>query len=287
MRLATGALVAIVVATCALSLRARAQEADYEPFDPAAFDAARAATVDNRWFPLSPGAQLTLDGVTIEDGEAISHRIIFTTTDLVKTVAGIPTTVVWVRDYAEGTLEEAELAFFAQDRTGAVWHFGEYPEEYEDGVVADAPTWIAGIEDARPGIVMKSSPAPSETSYSQGWGPAVGWTDRARVVDSGQLLCVAAGCYDNVVITEEFSREEPGAFQVKAYAPEVGNVRVGWRGEDPTMETLELTALVRLDSAGLAAAREAALALERSAYEQSPDVYGLTEPAAPRTASAM
>ena len=287
MRLVTGALVAIVVATCALSLRARAQEADYEPFDRASFEVSRAATVDNPWFPLSPGAQLTLDGVTIEDGEAISHRIVFTTTDLVKTVAGIPTTVVWVRDYAEGKLVEAELAFFAQDRTGTVWHFGEYPEEYEDGVVVNAPTWLAGIEDARPGIVMKSSPEPSEISYSQGWGPTVSWTDRARVVDAGQLLCVAAGCYSNVVITEEFTREEPNAFQVKAYAPGVGTVRVGWRGEDPNMETLELTALVRLDAAGMTAAREAALALERSAYEQRPDVYGLTEPAVPRAASAM
>lgn len=287
MRRVFGILTGVFVACCALSLAAQAQEADYEVFDPAAFDVTRSATVDNRWLPLSPGAQLTLDGQAIEDGEVIPHRIVFVTTDLVKEVAGIPTVVVWVRDYAEGTLVEAELAFFAQDRSGTVWHFGEYPEEYEDGVVVDAPTWIAGFEGARPGIVMMATPEPSETSYSQGWGPAVGWTDRGRVVDAGQMLCVAAGCYQDVVVTEEFTKEEPGAFQVKAYAPGVGNIRVGWRGSDPNQERLELTSLVRLDVAGLAQARDAALALEKSAYAQSPNVYGLTSPVEPRASSGM
>ena len=41
--------------------------------------------------------------------------------------------VVWERDYTEGEEVEAELAFFAQDNYGNVWHMGEYPEEYENG----------------------------------------------------------------------------------------------------------------------------------------------------------
>jgi hypothetical protein len=51
-------------------------------------------------------------------------------------IDGVRTTVVWERDHTEGELEEAGLAFFAQDNDANVWHMGEYPEEYEEG-----PRW--------------------------------------------------------------------------------------------------------------------------------------------------
>ena len=76
----------------------------------------------------------------------------------------------------------------------------------------------------------------------------------------------------------ESSLEEPEAFQLKYYAPGVGNVRVGWRGSDATQETLELVATVDLDAPALAEAREEALELEASAYERSAAVYGQTPP---------
>ena len=39
----------------------------------------------------------------------------------------------------------SELAFYAQDDDGNVWYMGQYFEEYEDGELVDAPTWIAGL----------------------------------------------------------------------------------------------------------------------------------------------
>ena len=74
-----------------------------------------------------------------------------------------------------------------------------------------------------------------------------------------------AGCYDGVKVTEESSEDEPGALQHKYYAPEVGGVRVGWAGNDPTKETLELVSVEKLDAAAMAKARAAALKLEKSA----------------------
>ena len=57
----------------------------------------------------------------------------------------------------------------------------------------------------------------------------------------GQKTCVPVECYKNVLVTEEFNPDEPGAYQLKYYAPGVGNVRVGWRGEkEEEKETLEL-----------------------------------------------
>jgi len=235
-------------------------------------------TIDNRWLPLKPGRQLVYEGETIEDDQRVPHRLVITVTDLTKVIDGVRNVVVWDRDYSAGQLVEAELAFFAQADDGNVWHFGQYPEEYEEGKFVGAPAWVHGIEGAQAGITVKAAAQPGAPSYSQGWGPAVGWSDRARVHKTAQRTCVRAGCYDGVLVTDEFSADEPGAHQLKYYAPGVGNVRVGWMGNDPTRETLELVKVVNLGAAGLAEARHEALKLEQSAYKVSKDVYGHTSP---------
>src|SRR5215203_7256389 len=115
-------------------------------FDPTNFD--NSTTVDNKWFPLEPGAHSVFEGSAIDNGERISRRVLTTVTDLTKEINGVNTVVVWERDYSEGEEVEAELAFFAQDNDGNVWHMGEYPEEYENGKFDKAPGCLAGFESA-------------------------------------------------------------------------------------------------------------------------------------------
>jgi hypothetical protein len=250
---------------------------DLEDFDPNNFS--NSTRIDNEYFPLKPGMQLTFEGVTIEDGEEIHHQVIWTVTDLTKVIDGVRTVVVWDQDYSAGELVETELALFAQDDDGNVWHLGQYPEAYEEGKLVEAPAWIHGIEGARAGISMHAELELGGPSYSQGWGPAVSWTDRAQVAEMNQKVCVPFDCYENVLVTEEFSREELDSFQLKYYAPGVGNIRVGWKGNDKSQETLELVEFVQLSPNELAEVRASALELEKSAYEISKDVYGKTPPA--------
>ena len=47
---------------------------------------------------------------------------------------------------------------------------------------------------------------------------------------------------------------------------------------EKTQEALELVDVIELGAEGLAKIREEALELEKSAYERSKDVYGLTSP---------
>lgn len=258
------------------------KEISAKDFNPDNFDSS--TTIDNEWFPLQPGTQFFYEGSDNEDGERIPHRLVFTVTDLTKVIEGVRTVVVWDRDYSAGELVEAELALFAQDNDGNVWHLGEYPEEYENGKFVDAPAWIAGFQSARPGISMKAEPQLGAPSYAQGWGPAVNWNDRARVYQMGQRTCVPFGCYEDVLVIDEFSQEEPDAFQLKYFAPGVGNVRVGWRGEDPSKETLKLAEVVQLNPEALAEVRAEALELEKHAYKISKDVYAHTPPAEPLAA---
>lgn len=237
--------------------------------------------IDNKWLPLQPGTQWVLDGITVEEGEEIPHRIEFTVTDLIKEVAGVNTVVAWIVDISDGEVVEKEIAFYAQDDNGNVWYFGEHPVEYEDGEFVEAPTWIANVEEALPGVKMWADPQMDAVSYFQGWAPEVEWSDYGQIDEVGAENCVALDCYEDVMVIAESSLEEPDIFQLKFYAPGVGNIRVGFRGDDATQEELELIELNQLDAAALAAIAAEALALDAHAYEVSPDVYGDTAPATP------
>jgi hypothetical protein len=247
-----------------------------EDFDPANFD--DPTNIDNPWYPMKPGTQWIYEGSTEDKGFIIPHRIVFTVTDLTKVIADVRTVVAWVEDYSEGLLVESELAFYAQDNDGKVWYLGEYPEEYKNGVFVDAPAWIAGLKGAKPGIKMQAKPREGMPSYSQGWGPAVNWTDYSQVDQMGQETCVPADCYQDVLVIAESSLEETDAFQLKYYAHGVGEVRVGWRGADANKETLELVEVVQLSPEALAEVHALALEQEERAYKISKEVYDQTPP---------
>jgi hypothetical protein len=249
-----------------------------EAIDLANFSAS--STVTSEWFPLTPGTRWTWEGSARIDGKRVPRKVVFTVTDLTKVISGVRAVVGYDLDYTGGVLEEAEIALWAQDDDGFVWHLGQYPEVYEDGEIAETPAWIHGIEDAKAGISMKAKPHPFAPSYSQGWGPAVGWTDRARVFEMGSKTCVPLGCYDDVLVIDEFNRDEPDAHQLKYYVRGVGNVRVGWAGaNEEEQEVLELTKFEHLGPEALAKVRETVLAQDARGYKTSPKVYGLTPPA--------
>jgi len=248
----------------------------FENYDPNNFK--NSTNIDNQWLPLKPGTQWVFEGYTLENNEQVPHRVVITVTDLIKVIDGVRSVVTWDLDYSADQLVEAELAFFAQDNDGTVWRMGEYPEEYEDGKFVDAPTWIHGIDDALAGIAMYSNPELNTPDYPQGLALDVDWTDRGKVDQVGQQLCVPFDCYENVLVITESSKSEPDAFQLKCYAPEVGNISVDWKGDDQIQEKMELTNLVQLDSIAMEEARANALMLETHAYEVSEDVYANTLP---------
>ncbi|CAA9463911.1 MAG: hypothetical protein AVDCRST_MAG58-3094 [uncultured Rubrobacteraceae bacterium] len=249
-------------------------------FDRTNFD--NSTRVDNLWFPLEPGAHSVFEGSAIDDGERITRRVVTTVTDLTKEINGVNSILVWERDYNEGELVESELGFFAQDKDGNVWHMGEYPEEYEEGEFDKAPGWLAGSKGATAGIAMRAEPRPGTPGYAQGYAPPpINWIDRGRVYKVGQKTCVPVDCYEDVLVIEEFERNKPGAYQLKYYAPGVGDIRVGWRGpEEEEKEGLDLVKDERLGPEALGKARADALKLEKRAYEIK-DYYGKTQPAKP------
>lgn len=258
-----------------------AEFTQFEEFDHSNFDE-NSINIDNPWLPLKPGTRFIYEGVTSEGENPVAHRIIFTVTDLIKTIDGIDVVVMWDRDFSDDLLVESELTFFCQDKMGNVWHMGQYVEEYEDGImIIGGRAWMQGhLDGAKAGIMMHAAPSLEAPSYSEGFAPApFFWTDRAQVTAVDETVDVSAGHFENVLVIREYSKEEPGAFQLKYYAKGVGNVYVGWAGEDETQETLELIEVQMLTSEEMDEAREEALKLEERAY-----VYASTSPAERRAA---
>jgi hypothetical protein len=233
--------------------------------------------VDNTLFPLTPGTKWVLKGTV----DGATHTVVTTVTDLTKVIDGVTSAVLLDEDFGPNhELQEAELAFMAQDLHGTVWNVGEYPELYQNGQFAGAPdVWISGIAKARAGIGMLAHPVTGTPAYLQGFAPAIEFKDCATVFQTGQRVCVPTGCYDNVLVTDEFAPNDPaGGHHRKYYAPGVGVVRVDAIG-DTNPEILQLHKFKHQCPAGVAKARAKALALDAHGYQVSPTVYGHTPPA--------
>jgi hypothetical protein len=246
-----------------------------------AFNFSDPTKIDNKWNPLIPGTQFTLNGQADRGGGLLPHEVVTTVTDLTKVINGVRAVVILEKDINEGTIQEAELNFQAQDSGGNIWNMGEYPEEYENGKFDGAPdVWIAGLDDAQPGNSMIGNVQLGTPEYLQGWSPEIEFLDCARVFMMQQRTCVPAGCYDDVMITDERSPLEPeSGHQRKFYAPAVGNVQVG-AVDDPENETLVLTNVSQLGPEELAKARQDALKMEKNAYKVN-RVYRMTQPITP------
>jgi hypothetical protein len=187
--------------------------ADYDPsIDPADFS----TTVNNEFYPLAPGTAYTFVDVDGNVGQTI-------VTDEVKTLLGVKTVVV--HDYAtspQGVLLEDTWDYFAQDRAGNVWYFGEDTKEYSGGSVSPKGSWLAGIGCAKPGIVMQAHPDVGNT-YRQEYlvGEA---EDQADVLAVDETVAVTYGNFEHCLETKDYTRLDPGNVENKFYCRGLGLV---------------------------------------------------------------
>jgi hypothetical protein len=186
----------------------------YDPvIDPSNFS----TTIDNPYFPLVPGTTFTYLNLnrTIKD--------VFTVTHDTRVINGV--TCVQVHDsvYTDGQLTEDTLDFFAQDREGNVWYFGENTAEFDNGLLATIDgSFLSGLNNDKAGIVMKAHPAPADF-YRQEFSLGNA-EDYAETLDLHSRVVVPYGHFNNCLKSQETTPLEPDALEDKYYAPRVGNV---------------------------------------------------------------
>jgi hypothetical protein len=190
-------------------------------------------TIDNKYFPLKPGTTFVYRGKT---KDATEGDIVAVTTDT-KRIMGVECVVVNDKVTEDGKLTEQTYDWYAQDKEGNVWYFGEDSKEFENGKVTSTEgSWDAGKNGAKPGIIMPANPKVGQT-YRQEYSKGVA-EDRARALKLDGSTSVPYGSFDHVLVTYEWTPLEPNIAERKYYAPGVGTVlEVAVKGP---MERLEL-----------------------------------------------
>jgi hypothetical protein len=175
--------------------------------------------ITNPYFPLIAGTIFVYEGKRDDQ----FRRDEMTVTRDTRVIMGVRCVVV--RDTASSNMEVLEKTtdWYAQDLEGNVWYFGEDTAEYKNGkVISTSGTWMAGVDGALPGIVMKASPVVGD-AYRQEYHAGVA-EDFAKVVKKDEKVQTAVGMHDNVLVTEDIDLLDKAKTEQKFYAPGLGLV---------------------------------------------------------------
>jgi hypothetical protein len=234
-------------------------------FDVASF----ASSKPNAFFPLEPGIVRTTIGTLTEaglaavaeddaaDGDSADEadpdeaesaipyeQDVVTVLGKGPVLMGVQTTTVLDEAFAEGRIVERTFDYFAADKDGNVWYFGEdvtnfvYDEEDRlTGTNTDG-TWRSGVNGAVPGIVMAAEPVVGLSLFPE-VAPVDDAMDYFTVIATDLTLTGLAGTFTGVLKTFEGNTLEPDDREFKYWAPGLGIVRVE-EGLSENLDTPEM-----------------------------------------------
>jgi len=189
------------------------------PYDPVIDPSNFVPQVDNPYFPLTPGTTFIYEGQTVDGFEHDE----FAVTRNTRVILGVTCVEVHDTVTTDGELTEDTLDWFAQDRDGNVWYFGENTHELEDGLITTIDgTFMAGVNGDKPGIIMKAHPAIGDF-YRQEFS-LDNAEDFADTLSLTETVTVRAGTFHNCLKSQETTPLETDLLEDKFYAPGVGNV---------------------------------------------------------------
>jgi len=193
-------------------------------------------TNPNPFFPLVPGTTFNYTG----EKDGVPNTNVTQVTCDILVIEGVTTTVVHDQALdAGGNVEEDTFDYYAQDKDGNVWYFGEHTMELADGRPTTlAGTFLGGVNGAQPGIIMEAHPAIGDF-YRQEFDLRNA-EDFAEVVSLTETVTVPTGTYSNCLKTKETTPLETSLLENKYYAPNVGNV-----------STVDLTTGQRVELVGI------------------------------------
>jgi hypothetical protein len=200
---------------------------------------------DNTYFPLEPGQQWTYRET---DGSGGTADVVVTVSSVTTKIAnGVEARVVRDTVIEDGEVTEDTKDWYAQDADGNVWYLGEDTAEFEDGKLDTREgSFEAGVNGGLPGVIMPAEPE-AGMEYRQEYykGKA---EDNGAMLATGQQAEVAAGHYDDALLSADTSTIEPDVLEYKLYAPGVGLVLTldvsGGAGREELVSTTKVSAAI-------------------------------------------
>lgn len=211
-------------------------EAPYDPpFEPSLFVNPAdigGSVAPNPYLPIIAGRTLVY-----QDGdETVTVKV----TGDIKLISGVPCAVISDIVEVDGQVVENTIDWFAQDLQGNVWYCGEAVQDFEDGeLVSLDGSFKAGVDGAKPGILMKAAPMVEDTYRLEfDLGNA---EDTAEVLSlTGSATTPAFSCAGTCLITEDTSPLSPDALENKYYAPGVGLILETKPGTSARLELIQI-----------------------------------------------
>jgi hypothetical protein len=228
---------------------------------------ARGAT---KFQPTKPGLQLVSEGHLNRGHRQLVHRRVLTVTDVTKKIDGVRAVATLDQDFDGGQLAEQAIDWVAESKTGTLWYLGSYTEAYEGGQFVNATDgWLAGINTAKPGILMPGDPHVG-LSVLQATFPGE-YPTPAEVIKMGVKKCVPFKCYKGVAVIQEGGGD---GGEWKYFAPGVGQILTEPKYSGGEQETELLVNATELSSKGLAEISDEVLKVDRHAAQVIPSVFG-------------
>lgn len=193
--------------------------------------------VDNPWFPLRPGTTYVYAG-TKDGASAID---VFAPSRTTRVIDGVRTRVVHDRLLLDGALRETTTDYYAQDRCGNVWYFGEDTAELDEHgrVVSREGSFHAGTAGAQPGVYMQAHPRLGR-KFRQEWSPGNA-EDQFQAISRHATARVPYGSFYCALRTKETTALEPGVVDNKLYVHGVGEVlEVTVKGGDEKLSLVDV-----------------------------------------------
>lgn len=174
--------------------------------------------IDNRFLPLAPGSRWMYESTSSTGDELITVTVMNET----RVVSGVTTTVVHDRVTARGGRVQDTYRWFAQDRAGNVWHFGEDTTSYDDGGPSTQGSWEAGVDGARAGVAMLAAPRVGD-GYQQGLAAGEA-EDQSEVLAIDADVTLDLESFAGALKIADTTPLEPGLIQHAYYGVGVGRV---------------------------------------------------------------
>ena len=189
-----------------------------DPYSPTIDPPAFTTKIDNPYFPLTPGTRTIYESATQEGLQRTTTEITRDT----KKIMGVDTVVVHDAVTLDNEPMEDTLDWYAQDRDGNVWYFGEATKEFKDGAVDTAGSFESGVDGALPGIIMPGHPRVGD-QYRQEYAKGVA-EDAGEVLSlTGSETTPLTGLAKDLLVTKDSDLLDPtGPGENKYYARGIG-----------------------------------------------------------------
>ena len=189
-----------------------------DPYSPTIDPAAFSTTIDNPYLPMVPGTRTIYEAHTPDGLQQTTTEVTRDT----KMIMGVKTVVVHDTVSLDAKMVEDTLDWYAQDRDGNVWYFGEATKKLEDGTADTSGSFEGGVNGALPGIIMAGHPQVGD-QYRQEYAKGVA-EDTGEVLNlTGRETTPLTGPLSDLLVTKDVDLLDPTApAENKYYARSIG-----------------------------------------------------------------